>query len=86
MNIEERVKAHIETELVLDRKVDLGLDENLAGIVDSAGVLELVIWVEDAFGFSAVIDQIMPEDFASVRRISDWIRRSGGQLSDRASG
>jgi acyl carrier protein len=82
MNIEERVKAHIETELVLDRKVDLGLDENLAGIVDSSGVLELVIWVEDAFGFSAVIDQITPEDFASVRRIAEWIRRSSGKPSD----
>ena len=82
MNIEERVKAHIETELVLDRKVDLGLDENLAGIVDSSGVLELVIWVEDAFGFPVVIDQITPDDFASVRRIAEWIRRSGGTLKD----
>jgi acyl carrier protein len=82
MNIEERVKAHIETELVPGRKVDLGLDETLAGIVDSAGVLELVIWVEDAFGFSAVIDQITPADFGSVRRIAEWIRRSGGKPGD----
>ena len=82
MNIEERVKAHIETELVLDRKIQVELDASLTGILDSAGVLELVIWVEDAFGFPVVIDQITPDDFASVRRIAEWIRRSGGTLKD----
>jgi acyl carrier protein len=82
MNIEARVRAHIETELVLDRKIQLELDASLTGILDSAGVLELVIWVEDVFGFSVLIDQITPDDFASVRRIADWIRRSGGKLPE----
>ena len=80
MSIEDRVKTHIESVLVPDRKIDLGLDTSLVGIVDSAGALELVLWVEDAFGFSVEIDQIAPQDFASVRQLADWIRRSGGGL------
>jgi acyl carrier protein len=82
MSIEDQVRTHIESVLAPDRKLALGLDTSLAGIVDSAGALELVIWVEDAFGFSVEIDQIAPEDFVSVRRLAEWIRRSGGALKD----
>jgi len=45
MSIENLVKAHIETELVPDRKLDLAPDTSLTGIVDSSGILEIVVWI-----------------------------------------
>ena len=80
MSIEELVKAHIETELVVDRKLDLKPDTSLVGIVDSSGVLELVIWMENTFGVSVELDQITPQDFGSVRSLADLIRKNGGEL------
>ena len=80
MSIEELVKAHIETELVVDRKLDLKPDTSLVGIVDSSGVLELVIWMENTFGVSVELDQITPQDFGYVRSLADLIRKNGGEL------
>jgi acyl carrier protein len=80
VSIEELVKAHIETELVADRKLDLTPDTSLVGIVDSSGVLELVIWIESTFGVAVELDQITPQDFGSIRSLADLIRKNGGEL------
>jgi len=74
--IEDLVKTHIETELMSNRDVTLGFDTDLVGIVDSAGVLELAMWTENAFGFTVDFDEISPEDFGTIRRVSAWIRRN----------
>ncbi len=80
MSIEQLVKAHIETELVADRKLDLLPDTSLVGIVDSSGVLELVIWMESTFGVVVELDQITAQDFGSIRSLAELIRKNGGEL------
>jgi acyl carrier protein len=80
VSIEELVKAHIESELVADRKLDLLPDTSLTGVVDSSGVLELVIWMESTFGVVVELDQITPQDFASIRGLANLIRKNGGEL------
>jgi acyl carrier protein len=75
-DIEDLVKSHIETDLTLERSLKLELDTDLVGIVDSSGVLELAVWIENTFGFSVEIDEITPEDFGSVRALAAWIRRN----------
>ena len=77
--IEDLVKSHIETELSSAGNLRLELDTDLVGIIDSTGVLELAVWIENTFGYSVEIDQISPEDFGSVRALAAWIRRSVGQ-------
>jgi acyl carrier protein len=78
-NIEELVISHIETELALGRSLKLELDTDLVGIIDSTGVLELAVWIENTFGYSVEIDQITPEDFGSVRALAAWIRGNLGK-------
>jgi acyl carrier protein len=75
-DIEALVKSHIETELTSGRILKLELDTDLVGIVDSTGVLELAVWIENTFGFSVEIDEITPEDFGSVRALATWIRKN----------
>ena len=77
--IESLVRSHIETELSSVGKLKLGLDTDLVGIIDSTGVLELAVWIENTFGYSVEIDQITPEDFGSVRALAAWIQRSVAQ-------
>jgi acyl carrier protein len=78
-NIEDLVMSHIETELALGRSLKLELDTDLVGIIDSTGVLELAVWIENTFGYSVEIDQITPEDFGSVRALAAWIRNNLGK-------
>ena len=82
MNIEETLKAHIGKELISGEKTDLDLDTDLIGLVDSTGVMELTVWIESTFGFSVEIDDITPENFGTIRRLADWIRRNSTQPAE----
>jgi acyl carrier protein len=76
MSIEEMLSAYISKELASGPMGELGLDSNLVGVVDSTGVMELTVWVENTFGFSVEIDDITPENFGTIQRLADWIRRN----------
>lgn len=50
-------------------------DESLlkAGIIDSTGVLDLVIFVEDTFGFEVDSDELIPDNFDSIDHLATYI-------------
>jgi acyl carrier protein len=54
---------------------DFGNDASLleSGIVDSTGVLELVAFVEDAFGIEIAEHEMVPENFDSVNQIVSYV-------------
>jgi acyl carrier protein len=81
MNIEETLSAYIGKELAAGPKVDLGLDTNLVGLLDSTGVVELTVWIESTFGFSVEIDDITPENFSTIRKLADWIRKNTAKVA-----
>ena len=48
------------------------------GIVDSTGVLELVMFVEETFNVTVQDQEIVPENFDSVSRLAAYIRQKTG--------
>ncbi|NKL02368.1 acyl carrier protein [Rhizobium leguminosarum bv. viciae] len=42
-------------------------------ILDSTGVLELVVFVEETFGFTMVDDEIVPANLDSVAKIAGFV-------------
>jgi acyl carrier protein len=46
------------------------LDE---GIVDSTGVVELVLFVEENFGLTVEDSEIVPDNFDSVNRLATYV-------------
>jgi acyl carrier protein len=76
MSIEDTLTAYIGKELASGPKVEIGPDTNLIGLLDSTGVVELTVWIESQFGFSVEIDDITPENFGTVRNLSNWIRKN----------
>jgi acyl carrier protein len=44
------------------------------GIIDSTGVMELVAFLEETFGFRVEDDEIVPANFDSIRRLADYVR------------
>ena len=43
------------------------------GIIDSFGFMELLQWVEKEFGISVDDDELVPDNFDSVSRLSSFI-------------
>ena len=54
------------------------------GIVDSTGVLELVMFVEETFGFTVEDEEIVPDNFDSVTQLGQYIRSKNGKETAKA--
>ena len=46
--------------------------------MDSTGVLELVMFIEETFGVTVADEEIVPENFDSVSQLAAYIRRKVG--------
>lgn len=50
-----------------------------SGIIDSFGFMELLHWVEEEFSLSVADDELVPDNFDTVRNLSSFIlRRKSG--------
>ena len=45
------------------------------GIIDSTGILEVINWMEETFGFEVDDMELIPENLDSVNRLADFIKR-----------
>jgi len=48
-------------------------------IVDSTGVLELVMFVEDTFGIAVADEEVVPENFDSIAALAAYVERKRGK-------
>ena len=73
VEVERKLKAYVEEKHVSDR--DVGLDEALldSGVIDSAGIFELVEFIESAFGVEISDEEIVPEHFDTLRAIATFV-------------
>jgi acyl carrier protein len=78
MSIESQIKTYIlENFLFSDNGYELAEDASFLeeGIVDSTGVLELVMFVEETFNITVQDEEIVPENFDSVGQLAAYIHR-----------
>ena len=81
MTIESQIRSHILADFLFTRdetklqNTDSFLEE---GIVDSTGILELVMFVEETFGVQIEDEDIVPENFDSISQLAAYIRRKIG--------
>ncbi len=60
-------------------KEDTSFLEN--GVIDSTGVLELVMFIEETYGISVEDDEIVPENLDSISKIAEYVQRKQEQLT-----
>lgn len=71
MEIEAELADYICKEIAYDRIDALGPEEPLlSGALDSTDVLRLVVFVEDRYGVTIADDELVPENFATVRSLA----------------
>jgi acyl carrier protein len=51
------------------------------GIVDSMGIMELVLFVDEQFGITVEDEELVPDNFDSVTRLASYIRRKSPALA-----
>ena len=81
MTIEDQIKEYIAKNLLFSSDgFKYGDDASFLeeGIVDSQGVMELVLFVEENFNVEVKDTEIVPDNFDSVSRLSSFIRRKQG--------
>lgn len=77
MEIEAQVRKYVAQNLLFsDNGFEYDDDDSFLqeGIVDSVGVLELVLFVEEAFGVNVDDQEITPDNFDSVNKLASYIR------------
>ena len=67
----------LENYLFTDDESALGLDESLLdrGIVDSTGMLEIIMFIEDELGVAVDDEEMIPENLDSVNNIATFVTR-----------
>ena len=78
MTTKQAIQAYVaENFLFSSNGFDLSDDASLLdeGIVDSTGVLELVLFVEEQFNIEVQDNEIVPDNFDSVNRLAAYIER-----------
>jgi acyl carrier protein len=77
MSIESQIKNYIARNLIFSSN-GFNYSDNASfleeGIVDSQGVMELLLFVEDTFGISVDDQEITPDNFDSISRLAHFIR------------
>ena len=72
-NLRERIQKFIlENYLFTSNPKALGMDDSLLerGIVDSTGMLEIVMFIEEQLGVMVKDEEMIPENLDSVSRIA----------------
>jgi len=82
--IEETLWNYIrDNYLPRNAEAKLGGNENLFdnGILDSAGLIAFVVYLEKKFGMSIPDEDLLPENFSSLESITSYILRKKGSAS-----
>lgn len=77
MQIEPQIRQYLaENFLFSDNGYELEDEASFLeeGIVDSTGVLELVMFVEETFGIAVQDEEIVPQNFDSVSQLAAYVR------------
>lgn len=81
MDLESEMKAFIvENFLFGSEEGDLQAEDSFLekGLIDSTGVLEIVGFVEGRYGIRVEDDEIVPENFDSIRKLVRYIGSKQG--------
>jgi acyl carrier protein len=78
MTILESLEKVLLTEIAVDLgKKSLGPDEDLLeqGIIDSLGIMKLVLFMEDTYGIVVADEEVVPENFQTVSMMVRFVEQ-----------
>ena len=87
MPLENQIREFLISNFYVD--TPLANDTSLleTGVIDSTGVLEVIGFIEETFGFSVDDNEMLPENLDSIQGIAQYVSRkvSAGVGADRTN-
>lgn len=79
MKANERIRRFLADRFLFDETAAIDPSQSLmkAGILDSTGAMELVLFLEDEFKIKVADSELVPENLDSIDRISAYVTRKG---------
>lgn len=81
--IESRIRAFLSEQFQAPDDLPAGDSLLDGGIIDSIGVLTLVTWLEEAFGFLVEDEDVLPENLDGIGNLVAYVQR---KLDEAAAG
>ncbi len=84
MGEEARIRDFIlDNYMIGESEEDLDNDDSFLekGIIDSTGILELVMFIEETYDIEVEDDEVIPENFDSIDRLSAYIRKKTADVA-----
>jgi len=77
MTVQERVRRFVLEYFYVSDPGELTDEVSLidSGIVDSTGMLEIILFLEGEYGFHVEDDETIPENLETISRISAYVDR-----------
>jgi acyl carrier protein len=78
MSTEEKLRKYIlETYLFTTEESALANDDSFLnkGIIDSTGILELVMYLEQEFGLGVADEELLPDNLDSINKLVKFVER-----------
>jgi acyl carrier protein len=81
VTIEARVRAFITEFFYVTDSSALADDLSLidSGLVDSTGMMDVIVFLESEYGFHVEDDEMIPENLESIDLIAAFVRRKIGE-------
>ncbi len=78
MNKAEQIIEFITSNLVSKKNAEITLDTDLIGesVIDSTALMDMVLWLEETFKISIEVDDLIPENFGTVRNMVEYVEQS----------
>jgi acyl carrier protein len=74
--IEQDVRNFLIKTFLFGRAEALNDDQSLlGGVIDSTGAIELVMFLQDHFAITVEDDEVIPENFDSVKNVVAYVER-----------
>ncbi len=79
----KEVRDFIVSNLLFDADTELDNDTSFleSGIIDSTGVLELIMFLESTYGIKITPEEMVPENLDSLNRVAGFLTRKVANAS-----
>ena len=80
MQIEQQIRSYIVDNFLFGEPGSLNDSQSLleSGVVDSTGVLELVLFLEQTYHITVSDEDLVPQKLDSIQRIAAFVRDKQG--------
>ena len=88
MMIEEQIRSYITESFLLGDGDGLDLSQSLldSGVIDSTGVMELVMFLEETFGIDVNDSDLVPENLDTIANIAAFVQLKSQDSIAKSSG